>query len=180
MKAQSAGKEIYMTFVEFMNNLFNQLFTGTNIALIGAAIAVVATGIGSAKGVGQVAEASQGVMAEDPTKFTKLLFLQALPGTQGIYGFITAFILFFKLGLLSTPVEITVTQGVYFALLCMPIAIAGYISAIKQSRVAVAGISVITKHPEESTKPLISAALVEMYAILALLISLLPMLSYQF
>ena len=169
-----------MTFVEFINNLFNNVFTGTNIALIGAAVAVIMTGIGSAKGVGLVAEASQGVMAEDPTKFTKLLFLQALPGTQGIYGFITAFIMFFKLGLLSTPVQITVTQVVYFALLCLPIAIAGYMSALKQARVAVAGISVITKHPEESTKPLISAALVEMYAILALLISLLPMLSYQF
>ena len=169
-----------MTFVEFISQVFSQFFTGTNIALIGAGVAVVATGIGSARGVGLVAEASQGVMAEDPTKFTKLLFLQALPGTQGIYGFITAFIMFFKLGFLSTPVEITVTQGVYFALLCLPIEIAGYMSALKQARVAVAGISVITKHPEESTKPLISAALVEMYAILALLISLLPMLAYQF
>jgi V/A-type H+-transporting ATPase subunit K len=161
------------TFLEF----FLGLFTGRNIAILGAAIAVIMTGIGSAKGVGMVAEASQGVVAEDPSKFTKLLFLQALPGTQGIYGFITAFIIFFKIGLIGTPVELTVAQGAYIALLCLPIAIAGYASAIKQARVATAGVNVIIKHPEESTKPVISSALVEMYAILALLISMLPILS---
>lgn len=165
-----------MSFTDFIL----ALFTGRNIAILGAAVAVVLTGMGSAKGVGMVAEASQGVVAEDPSKFTKLLFLQALPGTQGIYGFITAFIVFFKIGLLGTPVDLTITQGMYIALLCMPIAFAGYASAVKQARVATQGVNVIVKHPEESTKPIISSALVEMYAILALLISMLPILSLQF
>lgn len=163
------------TFMEF----FAAVFTGRNIAIIGAAVAVILTGIGSAKGVGMVAEACQGVVAEDPGKFSKLLFLQALPGTQGIYGFITAFIVFFKIGLLGNPVDLTVEQGLYVALLCLPIAIAGLASAIKQARVATAGVTVIIKHPEESTKPVISSALVEMYAILALLISMLPILAMK-
>ena len=69
-----------MTFVDFLNSWF----TGNNLALLGAGLAVVFSGIGSAKGVGMVGEASSGLLAEDPSKFGKALILQALPGTQGI------------------------------------------------------------------------------------------------
>lgn len=163
-----------MTFAGFLATIFS----GTNLALLGGAIAVILTGIGSAKGVGMVAEASAGVLAEDPSKFGRTLTLQVLPGTQGIYGFATMFLILLKTGILSgTPVALTPAQGLFFGLCAMPIAFAGYFSAVKQARVAVSGVSVVAKRPEEFGKTITSAVLVEMYAILALLVSILPILT---
>lgn len=163
-----------MTFTEF----FAGIFTGNNFALAGAAVAVIVAGMGSAKGVGMVGEASTGLMMEDPSKFGKALILQALPGTQGIYGLITAFVIILKLGLLGTPVSLTLGEGAFLFFAAMPIAIVGYVSAIKQARVAAAGINLIGKHPDEVGKAITAAALVETYAIFALLISLLPVLFF--
>ncbi len=148
-------------------------FLGQTLALLGAALAAILAGMGSARGVGMVGEAASGLLTEDPSKFGKVLILQALPGTQGIYGLITAFLIIFKIGLLGTPVELTVGQGAYFLVAALPIAIVGYYSAIKQAKVAVAGVNLIAKRPDEVGKAIISAALVETYAIFAVLISLL-------
>ena len=135
--------------------------------------------MGSAKGVGLVGEASSGMLSEDPSMFGKALILQALPGTQGIYGLITAFLIIYKMGILSgSPVELTIAQGAYFLMAALPIAIVGYYSAIKQGKVAAAGISFIAKRPKEVGKAITSAALVETYAIFAVLISLLLVLLY--
>ena len=154
-------------------NIFNMLFTELNIALIGAALAVILPGIGSARGVSMVGEAASGLLTEDPSKFGKVLILQALPGTQGIYGLITAFLIVFKLGLLGTPVTLGLGEGVYYLMAALPIAIVGYYSALKQAKVAVAGVNLISKRPDEVGKAITSAALVETYAIFAVLISLL-------
>ena len=59
---------------------------GIVFALTGAALAALLAGIGSAIGVGIAGEAAAGVITEDPNKFSKVLVLQLLPGTQGIYG----------------------------------------------------------------------------------------------
>lgn len=159
-----------------MMELFNMIFTGQNIAVIGAALAVILAGIGSARGVSMVGEAAAGLLTEDPSKFGKVLILQALPGTQGIYGLITAFLIIFKIGLLGTPVELTVADGIYFLMAALPIAIVGYYSAIKQAKVAVSGVHLIAKRPDEVGKAITSAALVETYAIFAVLVSLLMVL----
>ena len=165
-----------MTFTQ----LLSKLFTGTNLALIGAAIAAILAGIGSAKGVGLVGEASTGLVSEDPSKFGKALILQALPGTQGIYGLITAFLIIFKMGILSgSPAELTVAQGAYFLMASLPIAIVGFYSGVKQGKVAASGISLIAKRPKEVGKAITSAALVETYAIFAVLVSLLLVLFAQ-
>lgn len=159
-----------MTFGE----LFNAIFTGNTLALVGAALATTLAGMGSAKGVGMVGEASSGLLSEDPSKFGKALILQALPGTQGIYGLITAFLIIFKMGVLSgNMLTLTIDQGAYFLMASLPIAIVGYFSAIKQGKVAAAGISLIAKRPKEVGKAITSAALVETYAIFAVLVSLL-------
>ena len=155
-------------------NFFTELFSGTNLALIGAALAVALSGMGSAKGVGMAGEAASGLLTEDPSKFGKALILQALPATQGIYGLITAFLIIFKIGVLgSTPATLTVAQGFYFIIAALPIAIVGYYSAIKQARVAISGLNLIAKRPDEVGKAITSSALVETYAIFAVLVSLL-------
>lgn len=165
-----------MTFGELMN----AIFTGNNLALLGAALAATLAGMGSAKGVGLVGEASSGLLSEDPSKFGKALILQALPGTQGIYGLITAFLIIFKMGILSgAPATLTVAQGAYFLMASLPIAIVGFYSGIKQGKVAAAGISLLAKRPKEVGKAITSAALVETYAIFAVLVSLLLVLFAQ-
>ena len=158
--------------------MFKEIFSGNNIAIIGAAVAAIFPGMGSAKGVGIVGQASAGLLTEDPSKFGKALLLQALPGTQGIYGLITAFLIIMKIGLFGTPVDLTVAQGGYFLMASLPIAVVGYFSAIHQAKVAAAGINLIAKRPDEVGKAITASALVETYAIFALLVSLLPILFY--
>ncbi|MBE6630165.1 MAG: V-type ATP synthase subunit K [Ruminococcaceae bacterium] len=155
---------------------FTELLNGQNLALLGAAFAAILAGMGSAKGVGMVGEAGAGLLTEDPSKFGKALILQALPGTQGIYGLITAFLIVFKIGILGTPVALTIGQGAYFLMAALPIGVVGYYSASKQARVAISGVSLIAKRPDEVGKAITSAALVETYAIFALLVSLLMVL----
>ena len=65
-----------MNFAQFLSNLT----TGEGLALIGAALAVVLPGMGSAKAVGSVGESLNGLLSEDPSKFGKAFLLQALPG----------------------------------------------------------------------------------------------------
>ena len=153
--------------------MLTEIFSGQNLALLGAALAAGLAGIGSAVGVSIVGQASAGLLTEDPNKFGKALILQALPGTQGIYGLIVAFLIIFKLGILGTPVDITVGQGVYLFVAALPMALVGYFSAKYQGKVAVAGVSLIAKRENEVGKAITSAALVETYAIFALLVSLL-------
>ena len=158
--------------------MLKEIFSGNNIAIIGAAVAAIFSGMGSAKGVGIVGQASAGLLTEDPSKFGKALLLQALPGTQGIYGLITAFLIIMKIGLFGTPADLTVAQGGYFLMASLPIAVVGYFSAIHQAKVAAAGINLIAKRPDEVGKAITASALVETYAIFALLVSLLPILFY--
>ena len=152
---------------------------GFVIAILGAALAAILPGIASAKAVGFVGEAGSGLLTEDPSMFGKVLILQILPGTQGLYGFLTAFILLNRLGIIGgTPVEtLSISQGLLYFVACMPIAITGYLSAIYQGKVAVSGVSLLAKKSDQLAKAMTMAALVETYAILTLLVSLLAILS---
>ncbi|MCQ2547681.1 MAG: V-type ATP synthase subunit K [Clostridia bacterium] len=146
---------------------------GIAFALFGAAIAACA-GIGSAMGVGIAGEAANGVLAEDPKKFGKTLILQALPGTQGIYGLLMAFLIFIQIGLLGGGLkDITTAQGLYVLASGIPIGLVGIWSGIAQGKAAAAGIMLLGKRPDQMAKGIIYAAMVETYAIFALLISIL-------
>jgi len=159
--------------------LLSTLLTGQNLAVLGAFLAATLGGIGSAKGVGMVAQAADGLLSEDPGIFGKVLLLVALPGTQGIYGLITEFLIMVKIGLIGSPVELTVAQGMYLLIASLPIAIVGLISAIHQAKVGVAGVQMLSKQRSEVGKAITNAALVETYAILALLISLLLIIFFK-
>ena len=86
------------TFAQFF-------FNGNFLAVLGAALAVGLGGIGSAKGVGIAGEAAAGLIAEDPDKFGQTLILQALPGTQGIYGFLVGIMVMLNCGFLGAPLR---------------------------------------------------------------------------
>jgi len=146
---------------------------GTFLAVLGAALAAGLAGIGSALGVGMAGRAAAGVTAEDPTKFSKVLVLQLLPGTQGIYGLLIAFLVFLKVNLFGGILALTTESGLTLLAGCLPIALAGLLSAISQAKVAISGIATVAKRPEESGKAIILTVMVETYAVLALLTSFL-------
>ena len=121
---------------------------GVILALLGAALAALMAGIGSAIGVGRAGEAAAGVLTEDPSKFGKILVLQLLPGTQGIYGLLIAFITLTKIGIVgSGDSNISWQKGVAFLCACLPMAIVGLISAIIQANTSVASFAVVAKKP---------------------------------
>ena len=148
--------------------------SGIVLALLGAALAVGLAGIGSAVGIGLVGQSGAGVITEDPDKFGQTLLLQALPGTQGIYGLLTGFLIMQQIGVIGDQMlDLTMTQGWAFFMAAMPIAIVGLVSGIYQGRTAAAGVGLIAKRPEELGKAIIFAVMVETYAVLALLASIL-------
>jgi len=147
---------------------------GLTLAVLGGAVACILGGIGSAIGVGLAGQASSGVMSEDPEKFGSLLLLVALPGTQGIYGFLSAFLVILKLGLTTGVLaKLTVFQGWQILIACLPVAFAGLVSGIHQGKVCASGVYMVAKQPKDLMKPVIMAALVETYAVLGLLITIL-------
>ncbi len=151
---------------------------GTVLAVVGAAAAAIFPGWGSAKGVGLVGQAGAGVISEDPSKFGKVLILQILPGTQGLYGFLTAFLTLVQINIIGGEfVPLSLVKGLMYFGACMPIAVVGYLSAIVQAKTAASGVSIVAKKPDESGKAITFAAMVETYAVLTLLISILAVFS---
>ena len=144
---------------------------GIFYAILGAALATLLAGAGSAMGVGIAGQAAAGVVTEDPGKFSKVLILQLLPGTQGIY---VAFITLSKIGLLNGNLaSISTGTGLMILAACLPIGVVGLISGLHQGKTAVASIGIVAKKPEQFGKSMLFPAMVETYAILALLISIL-------
>ena len=154
---------------------------GIVYALLGAALAVFLAGAGSAIGVGIAGQAASGVVSEDPSKFAKVLIMQLLPGTQGIYGLLVGFITLSKIGLLGGGMlELTPQQGLLVLAACLPIGIVGLISGKSQGKTSAAAIGIVAKKTEQFGKAMLFPAMVETYAILALLISILAVTNLQF
>ena len=148
--------------------------TGIVLALVGAALSAILGGIGSAYGVQAAGVAAAGVCSEKPDLFGKVLVLQALPGTQGIYGFLIAVLILVQTGVISgSPADLTMAQGLSYLIAGLPIAFVGCGSGIYQGKTAAASILMTAKDPDSSAKGITMTALVETYAILALLASIL-------
>jgi len=153
-----------------MNNL------GLLIALTGTVFGALLPGIGSSIGVGMCGEAAAGVVTEDPSKFSKVLILQLIPGTQGIYGLLLGFIMLSGIGVLGgayTSDSMTLVKGLMYLAAALPTAIVGPWSAIRQARASIASINLVSKRPDQFGKSMLFPAMVETYAIFALLLSIL-------
>ena len=144
---------------------------GLVLGVLSVVIAVLFSGMGSAKGVGRAGEAAAGVVIEEPEKFGKSLVLQLLPGTQGLYGFVIGILILFKL----VGGNISLAQVYVYIAAALPVGVVGYFSAIAQSKVAVSGINILAKNEPQQAKGIIYAVMVELYAILAFAISFLLM-----
>ena len=152
------------TWIEYLTGNYGGFVFGA----LGVALAVGLSGIGSAKGVGLAGEAVSGLLTEQPEKFGKALILELLPGTQGLYGFVVGLMIMFSLNK-----DTTLAQGLYYLFASLPIAIAGLFSGIAQGRAAAASVQILAKKPEHNTKGIVLTAMVETYALLGFVISLL-------
>ena len=157
-----------------MITAFFESFGGLAIGFLGASLACGLCCAGSAKGCGLAGEAGTGLLSEDPSYFGKVLILQVIPGTQGLYGLVVWFFAVFRMGLLDgTAFDMTVQEGLRYFVACLPMALGGLFSAIAQGRVAAGSINLLAKKPDDWSKGMVLCITVEFYAILSLLASML-------
>ena len=140
---------------------------GMFFGILGAALAVILAGTGSARGVGMAGEAAAGVVIDEPNKFAKTLLFQLLPGTQGLYGLVIGLLIVLRL-----TGDMSLQQNLIFFAAGLPVGIVGLTSAPAQAKVAVAGINILIKNEPQLIKGVIYAVMVETYAILAFVMSI--------
>jgi V/A-type H+-transporting ATPase subunit K len=140
---------------------------------MGAAFATVGGGIGSAIGITTISNAAAGIVTEDAEKFGRVLPLAAMPGTQGIYGLITAILVMTFFGFFGTAEPVIAGDtGFKVFLSCLPVAAVCLVSAIYQGMTAVGAAGMVARRSEDAGKALIFPALVETYAVFALIITI--------
>lgn len=145
------------------------------LALTGAALATFMAGIGSSIGIGIAGRSATGVLSEKPERYGQMFIMVVLPGTQGFYGFLAAFLVMLNLNFFNADPVMTVNfkTGVAILAACLPIAFAGMLSAIHQGKVCAAGILMTAKRPEMAFKAgVVYAVMVEVYAVLGLLVTM--------
>jgi V/A-type H+-transporting ATPase subunit K len=145
------------------------VISGSSLAVFGAFIAAFVAGIGSVIGVGKSGIVAAGILSEKPELFGKLLPLQLLPGTQGIYGFLVAFLIWFRF----VGQDINMITGMLVIIAALPVAFAGSHSGQWQGQVSISSMYMVAKQPDASGSAMLLPAMVETYAILGLLISVL-------
>ena len=122
-------------------NGFDWNILGIVFALLGGMLAALMAGIGSAVGVGMAGQAAAGAVTENPSLFGKVLVLQLLPGTQGIYGLLIGFIVLTQVGILGGDPNVSAVKGLLYLAACLPMAIVGLVSARWQTKASIASIS---------------------------------------
>jgi V/A-type H+-transporting ATPase subunit K len=146
---------------------------GMVMALCGVVLAALLSGIGSAIGIFVASRAATGVLSEKPERYGQMFIMVVLPGTQGFYGFLAAFIVMLRLnffGATGGVPDVSWALGLKILTACLPVAFAGLVTAIYQGKVSASGIMMAGKRPELAFKAgVVYAVMVEIYAILGLL-----------
>ena len=152
--------------------------TGLTIGIIGLVLTALLCGIGSGLGLKATGKAAAGVLSEDPSKFSKVIVLSLLPATQGIYGFLIAILGASYLPTAANIGDATVTyaqlnaQGWNVFWACLPMMLGGAVSAYLQGRTAATTIIAVGKKSEIASKSIIFPAMIEFYALLGLVVSI--------
>ena len=147
--------------------------SGIGWAVIGGMFAVMFGGAGSARGIRVAAGQAAGVLSEKPELFGKLLVLMALPGTQGFYGFIVAIFIAAQTKMLGGAPVCAPLAGLALMAVGTLAGIVLWRSAVYQGEASAAAINLTSRRPEESGRSILMPALVETYAVVALLASIL-------
>ena len=151
--------------------------SGLAIGLLGAGLAACLAGAGSGLGTGYAGQAGAGLVTEDPSKFGKVMILQVIPGTQGLYGLVVFFVAIMQMGLLDgSAANLSFVDGCRYFAACLPIGIGGLVTAASQGKVAAASVNLLAKNPDHWSKGMILCITVEFYAILSLLASMMMLL----
>ena len=151
--------------------------SGLAIGLLGAGLAACLAGAGSGLGTGYAGQAGAGLVTEDPSKFGKVMILQVIPGTQGLYGLVVFFVAIMQMGLLDgSALNLSFVDGCRYFAACLPIGIGGLVTAASQGKVAAASVNLLAKNPDHWSKGMILCITVEFYAILSLLASMMMLL----
>ena len=159
-----------------MGNFFAD-FGGLALGFLGSGLACGLCCAGSAKGTGLAGESGIGLLGEDPSYFGKVMILQVIPGTQGLYGLVVFFVAVMQMGLLDgSAMNLSFVDGCRYCAACLPIGIGGLVSAIAQGKVAAASVNLLAKNPDHWAKGMILCITVEFYAILSLLASMIMLL----
>ncbi len=140
---------------------------GKAIAILGIALCMILCGAGSAFGLYKTGSAAAGVMSEDNKKFSKIIVLALLPATQGIYGFVLGVM---KISAATAVESVAAGWGVFGA--TMALGITGMFSAVLQGITASACIYAIGKNSAGSGQYVLFPAMIEFYAILALVLGI--------
>ncbi len=149
--------------------------SGSFWAYLGAALAFFLAGIGSARGVMFVGTAAAGVISEDPKKFVPSLIMEALPSTQGIYGFVIAFMIIGK----ASGSALSIGDGMILFMAALPVGIVGLLSAICQGKVAAASMGIVAKREKDWFKGVMLCLTVELFALFGFLVSIIMLLKVQ-
>ncbi|MBN1227975.1 MAG: permease [Deltaproteobacteria bacterium] len=150
-----------------------ELTVGLVLALMGAAVSMGVAAISSGIGVGLAGIAGAGVISEDPKKFGPVLVLQALPQTQGIYGFLGSVLILIGVGVLGGAAK-EIPVGMGYAALSGGIVIAlSSVTAIAQGAIAASGMGAVAKRAETFGQAVVLAVMAETFAIFGLLIAIL-------
>ncbi len=150
------------------------MFTeGYAIAMAGIALCVLLCGVGSAIGLYKTGSAAAGVLGENPKKYGKVMVLVLLPATQGIYGFVVALIASSAIN--NPEVSMTMAQGWSVFGAVVPMMISGLVTGIFQGKSSVNCIYAVGKQDSLGAKLIVYPAMIEFYAILGLLISIMIM-----
>lgn len=152
---------------------------GNFYAILGAALAVIVSGIGSAIGVGRAGQAASALLSKKPEKFGNTLILQVMPSTQGLYGFVVAFMVMVHLNAFGDMAVLSETQGWIIFAYCLPVAIVGLVSAIMQGNVAIGCINLVGKQEKQLGHAIPMLVLVEIFAIFAFIVSILGVMLLQ-
>lgn len=136
--------------------------TALIFAYVGLALMIGLAGIGSAIGVTIGGNATIGALKKNDEAFGNYMLLSALPGTQGLYGFLGFIIVSGKI-----TAEITMAQGLIVFAAGLALGAVGLFSAIRQGQVCANGIAGIGAGYDVFGKTMILAVFPELYAILA-------------
>ena len=131
------------------------------LAYVGVAFMVGLAGVASAIGTSICGQAAVGAMKKNGGAFGSYMVLSALPGSQGLYGFVSFFLI---MPILSA--EMTMFQGAAIFGVGLLVGIVNLMAAIYQGKVCANGIAAIGNGHDVMGKTLILAAFPELYAIL--------------
>ncbi len=143
------------------------------LAFIGAGMATILPSLGSIIGVAMVGQAGAGLLTEKPELAGKVITLNVLPGSQGLYGMVISLLFIFSYAPLITNPSTTVStlQGFILFSAFLPVTITCLTSAPYQAKVCAAGMHMLAKDGKLAGRVITMAALVETYALLGFLIS---------